>query len=241
LRDNVAMQSPSSPSAAVPASDSPDRTGQANHPKPSKPPDPALLRLPVGILLAAGLGSRFDPSGVRLKLLAALPGGPERGLPMAFVAARRLRHAVPRVVAVIRPGSDELADWLKQAGCELVIAPEAARGMGASMAAAIRATPSATGWLVALADMPSIAPATSSGIANALADSARRDAIIAPEFEGRRGHPVAFGADLAARLSALDGDTGARDLIKRGPVTLLPTLDAGVLRDIDTPADLAGL
>lgn len=29
----------------------------------------------TGILLAAGLGTRFDPSGLQNKLLATLPGG----------------------------------------------------------------------------------------------------------------------------------------------------------------------
>jgi molybdenum cofactor cytidylyltransferase len=50
----------------------------------------------TGILLAAGYGSRFDPSGLHNKLLATLPDG----TPVAFQSARRLLSAVSRVVAV---------------------------------------------------------------------------------------------------------------------------------------------
>ncbi|MEG1113919.1 MAG: nucleotidyltransferase family protein, partial [Janthinobacterium sp.] len=36
----------------------------------------------VGILLAAGRGRRFDPSGVQNKLLQPLAEGPHAGLPV---------------------------------------------------------------------------------------------------------------------------------------------------------------
>ncbi|MGV7246924.1 molybdopterin-guanine dinucleotide biosynthesis protein MobA, partial [Caballeronia sp. M23-90] len=44
----------------------------------------------TGILLAAGYGSRFDPSGLHNKLLATLPDG----TPVVFQSARRLLSAV---------------------------------------------------------------------------------------------------------------------------------------------------
>ena len=51
----------------------------------------------VGVLLAAGRGSRFDPAGVANKLLATLPDG----TPVAVQAARHLRQALGDVVAVV--------------------------------------------------------------------------------------------------------------------------------------------
>ena len=50
---------------------------------------------------------------------------------------------------------------------------------------------------------------------------------------------ILFGADHLPALAALTGDHGARDLLQRVAVNLLPVDDAGVLLDIDTPADLA--
>ncbi|MDN7922243.1 NTP transferase domain-containing protein, partial [Burkholderia gladioli] len=78
----------------------------------------------VGVLLAAGLGTRFDPSGQDSKLLAALPDG----TPVAVAAARRLRAVMPEVIAVVRPGAEVLAERLAIVGCRVLVAPEAAQG-----------------------------------------------------------------------------------------------------------------
>ncbi|MEJ0002654.1 MAG: nucleotidyltransferase family protein [Pararobbsia sp.] len=201
--------------------------------------------LPVGILLAAGLGSRFDPAGLRNKLTEPLPAGPNRGLAVAFVAARRMRAALPRVVAVVRPASlhlDTLSKLLADAGCEVIVSADAEHGMGAALAAAVRATADAPGWLVALADMPAIAPATIEDLATALTGpGADAETIVAPFYEGRRGHPVGFGPAHGPALARLDGDEGARGLLTTLPVRRFETLDAGVIRDVDTPLDLSAL
>lgn len=198
---------------------------------------------PVGILLAAGVGSRFDPTGAQNKLLARLPHGEYRGKPVAFAAAAHLRVALPRVVAVVRPRSDELIEHLSRAGCEIVVSGDAVRGMGASLAAAIQALragaapddATCTGCVVALADMPWILPATITAVAAAV-DSAA--AIVAPAYRHKRGHPVGFGAAYLDTLSTLDGDEGARRLLTGNTLKLIATEDAGVLRDVDTRADL---
>lgn len=189
--------------------------------------------LATGILLAAGLGTRFDPSGIHSKLLAPLPDG----TPVAVAAARRLAAAVPDVIAVVRPGAEKLAFLLNEAGCQVVYAADAERGMGASLAAGVRASGEATGWIVALADMPWIDTRTIEAIARALdADNA---SIVAPAYRGQRGHPVGFANRHHAALAALDGDAGARALLAAHPLALLELNDPAVLRDVDTPADLS--
>lgn len=186
----------------------------------------------VGILLAAGSGSRFGGD----KLLHPLADG----MPLALAAARGLLAACDRVVAVLRPGSEALAEHLAALGCTLVVAPEATLGMGHSLAAGVRASAEAGGWLVGLADMPGIAAATYQGVAAALRQG---HAIVAPVYQGRRGHPVGFAAVWYGALSNLQGDAGARAILVNYPaqVHLLPVADAGVLRDVDRPADLPGV
>jgi len=230
--------------------------------KPISTPAPLT---PTGILLAAGKGSRFDASGAANKLLAPLQHGAEVGLPVGFVAARRMRNALSRVIVVIDATSTHrqtLTTWFEKAGCEVLAIDHAADGMGSSLAAGIRASlvdtsenavanmatgdsaaerPSASpsaparGWIVALADMPMIAPATFQEIALALVDPGT---IVAPVYQGQRGHPVAFGAAHGPALAALAGDSGARALIDTLGYTALQTGDEGVLRDIDLPGDL---
>lgn len=182
----------------------------------------------VGVLLAAGEGRRFGGD----KLRHGLPGG----LTVAQSSARALRAACERVIAVLRPGSEGLARELAAEGVETLICDDAHFGMGHSLAAGVRATPHAAGWLVALADMPFIRPATCRAVADQLRAGA---ALAAPSLHGKRGHPVGFDARWGAALADLHGDEGARTLLAGHPVTLVAVDDPGILRDIDRREDLA--
>nr|WP_273163220.1 nucleotidyltransferase family protein [Massilia timonae] len=187
----------------------------------------------TGILLAAGRGRRFDPAGQRNKLLQRLPGGEL----VVAASARTLLAVFPRVVAVAPPDDGGVGDVLRQLGCEVTVCPDADGGMGLSLAHAIRHSLDAPGqgWLVALGDMPFVAPVTLQALAAAIEEGA---AIAAPLFEGRRGNPVAFGARHRDDLLALDGDQGARRLLAGSPVAAIDVPDPGILRDIDSPSDL---
>ena len=183
----------------------------------------------VGVLLAAGASTRFRAN----KLLHPLPDG----TPIAVAAARNLCAALDRVVAVVRPDVPELSRALGGAGVEVTVCPDAASGMGHSLAHAIAATPEASGWVVALADMPFVSPETIRRVAAALRDGAE---LAAPSYRGARGHPVAFAARYRHELESLTGDAGARAVLKRDHqrIRVVEVDDPGVLRDIDTPVDL---
>jgi molybdenum cofactor cytidylyltransferase len=107
--------------------------------------------------------------------------------------------------------------------------------MGASLAWGVRAAPAAAGWVIALADMPWVRSQTIAAIVAALRAGAP---IAAPECRGRRGHPVGFAAAYYPQLSVLSGDEGAKRLLGEQSVVLVATDDEGVLRDVDTRADL---
>jgi molybdenum cofactor cytidylyltransferase len=117
-----------------------------------------------------------------------------------------------------------------------------ARGMGASLAAAVQASDRADGWIVALGDMPLILPATIRAVAEAIAGGALIAAPVSPA-NGMRGHPVGFSAELRAELVALDADVGARSIILRhgDRVRLVPVADPGIFVDLDTREQLASL
>jgi molybdenum cofactor cytidylyltransferase len=185
----------------------------------------------VGILLAAGSGSRFDPTGMRNKLLQPLADG----RPVALAAASLMLRALPRVIAVLRPGADELAEMLATAGCDITFCADASAGMGASLAHALGLAADADGWIIALADMPHLQSETVQRLMEALAAGAQ---IAAPFYQGRRGNPVGFGRAHLQALLALSGDTGARALLGAHALTGIDVNDPGVLHDIDTPQDL---
>lgn len=183
----------------------------------------------VGILLAAGSASRYGGD----KLLAPL----EDGTPLGVRALINLAACVDRVVAVVRPGDRALAQALSDNGAEVTFCPHAADGMGQSLAWAIRATPLAKAWVIALADMPWIQVATTRRIIDALESGS---ALVAASHQGVRGHPVGFSRRYYGELAALSGDEGAKAILRahHRELQLIETDDAGVSRDIDTPADL---
>jgi molybdenum cofactor cytidylyltransferase len=186
---------------------------------------------PVGILLAAGRGRRFDPAGRRNKLLQRLPGGDL----VVVASARHLLSVLPKVIAVVPPQDGGVADALRALGCEVTVCLDADSGMAASLVHALRHSLPADAWLVALGDMPFVLPSTIQSLSDALAGGA---GIAAPVLNGRRGNPVGFGKAHLAELLALQGDQGARNILKSHPVTEVEVADPGILRDIDTSADL---
>ena len=191
----------------------------------------------TGILLAAGRGTRFGGA----KLLSPLPKtshGVGAGTAIGVASCLHLLSALPEVVAVVRPGDSMLASQLRSAGARVVECARANEGMGASLAYGIAAAADADGWIVALADMPWIAPATVVLLADALMAGA---GIVATSRIGVRGHPVGFASSHYGALAALTGDEGAKSILAahREHVQLIEVDDENVLRDVDTPADLA--
>ena len=182
----------------------------------------------AGILLAGGAARRFGGG----KLLHALPDG----TPIGVAAWHNLRAALDPVVVVVRRGDDALAARFGREGARVVVSEDAERGMGHSLASGVAATADAPGWVIALADMPGVRPATITAVAQAIADGAR---IALPVHNGERGHPVGFSAACRDELLALSGDSGARALLQRyaAEVVRLQVDDPGVLQDIDTRAD----
>lgn len=184
----------------------------------------------VGLLLAAGSGTRFGSDKLRHRLV--------HGVPIAVQAARHLRAVVPRVVAVVKPGADETRAALEAEGCEVVTCGNAHEGMGASLACAARAAGAADGYVVALGDMPFIRPSSIAAVREALEAGAP---LVAPFFHRRRGHPVGIAGRFRAELEACTGDAGARALLEAHAAELakVPVGDPGVIRDVDQPSDLA--
>jgi molybdenum cofactor cytidylyltransferase len=192
----------------------------------------------VAVLLAAGRGERYARAagaGAN-KLLAHLPDG----MPVAAAALRRLRDAlgdVVPVIAVVRAGDAALAALLRAGGAQVLASESAARGMGASLADGARAVADGSALLVALADMPAIAAPTYHAVRDALAAGA---SIVQPRLGALPGHPVGFAARWLPALRTLDGDSGARGLLRAhaGEIHALALDDPGCVRDIDLPRDL---
>jgi CTP:molybdopterin cytidylyltransferase MocA len=142
------------------------------------------------------------------------------------------------VLVTLPPGGAARAavlDGLAVARCEV---PEAAEGMAASLRAGAgwaRAR-GACGLMVLLPDMPDL---TEADIRSALQAYDDKSILRATTEGGQPGHPVIFPAALLPEMAALRGDAGARDLLSRHPVRLLPLPGTRAITDLDTPEDWA--
>jgi molybdenum cofactor cytidylyltransferase len=189
---------------------------------------PILAGPVTGILLAAGSSTRFG--GHKLSHLID-------GVPMALRSANAMKAALGAVLVAMRPG-DALAPTISATGIEVIFCDRASEGMGGTLAQAVAAAPAGgAGYVIALADMPFIAPTSIRAVADAIVRGA---AVAVPTYRGERGHPVGLSSAYRDALLALAGDAGARALVRRDArhLMLVAVDDPGVLRDIDTPADL---
>ncbi len=190
----------------------------------------SLITMIQGILLAAGASRRFGAD----KLTQRLPDGEQ----VAVRACRNLLSSTDKVLAVVRPNSPVLTRQLQTLGAEVIVCVDSELGMGVSLAFAIRACPHANGWVIALADMPWIMPTTIEKVTNELRAGAK---IVAPCWQGQRGHPVGFSKIFGSELAQLQGDSGAKSLLQTHiqQLKLIDCNDPGVLQDIDHPTDLS--
>jgi molybdenum cofactor cytidylyltransferase len=171
------------------------------------------MTAPVVIVLASGRGERFIASGGTGSKLHALLGG--------------------------RPVLERTLDAVRASGLAWHLEDQGHPGMGDSIAAAVRATAHAGGWLILPGDLPLVRPQSLQAVAAALA----RHAVVVPHYRGRRGHPVGFAAVCGAALMRLQGPEGAAPVLRAqsaaNAAAQLDLDDAGIVADIDTLQDLA--
>jgi molybdenum cofactor cytidylyltransferase len=194
------------------------------------------LELPVAcVVLAAGLSRRMGRDKLREDLggLTVL----EQTLAGALSSGAR------EVIVVTRP---ESAGWVKSlpAGdrVRVVVNHSYLRGQSTSIRTGIEACAGVQAVIFALGDQPLVGAAVYDGLRS---KHARTLCLAAyPTFAGWRGNPVLFDRRTFPLLLGLEGDTGGRavlDALPGGEALAVPVDDSGVLTDIDTPEDLAGL
>jgi len=187
----------------------------------------------AGLLLAAGGGSRY--------------GGPkalvELGGELLVDRAAHLLEAGGCAPVLVVLGAH--ADRVRAATDlpDVVVAPDWADGMGASLRAGLAALAEgpAQACVIALVDQPLVGSAAVDRLRSAWESGA---VAAVATYGGRPRNPVLLDrtvwADVAAAAS---GDAGARTWLRGHPdqVTPVPCDDTGSPYDIDTTEDLAAL
>jgi molybdenum cofactor cytidylyltransferase len=182
------------------------------------------------LLLAAGISRRFNGDKRRARITV------DQSL-LEYTLASLSDSGLPIRVCLRDEVSD--AGWVGvlPGAATLLFCQRSREGMGVTLAQGIAACDDWSATLVALADMPFVRPQT----VLHLARHVNENRIVAPRYDGRRGHPVAFGRRYYPGLRALQGDRGAQQLLREHAeaVSWIDVDDPGVLVDVDTPEDLA--
>jgi molybdenum cofactor cytidylyltransferase len=176
-----------------------------------------------GLVLAAGAGTRF---GDQPKQLAELDGRP---LLEWAVRAQCDAPAIERVVVVLGSGAKRIRETVDFGRAEPIICRDWATGQSASLRFGVAALAEADTIVVTLGD----APLLPSSLVQRFAGEPPGSRAV---YDGRPGHPVVLGAEQIAALTAVDGDVGARGLLRGTGEIEVGHLCSG--RDVDTPEDL---
>jgi molybdenum cofactor cytidylyltransferase len=187
----------------------------------------------VGLVLAAGAGSRFGGG----KLLAPLAGRPVLQHVLDALAAA----GVGDVVVVLGRDSADVEAAIAWRTERRVVNPEPERGLSTSLRigfeAVADAASAASAVLVALGDQPLVSVDVIRALLDAPEDAARP--IVVPAYTDEHGRnpvlvrPAAFGLVVGAT-----GDRGLGPIIAANPGSVLEVPVAGGNPDVDTPADL---
>lgn len=184
----------------------------------------------LGVLLAAGAGSRF--TGPTHKLLNLVDGEP-----IVSRALRSMRSAGLDGWVVIT-GAVDLSGQVPGGLPDVVTChnPDWSTGQRSSVLCGIRYAREHgfDAVVIGLADQPFIAPDAWDTVASG------ESPIVVATYGGRRGNPVKLDAvvwDLFESLRS-DPDEGARTLIGMHPELVLEVACNGASADIDTPEDL---
>ncbi|MDH4170039.1 MAG: nucleotidyltransferase family protein [Acidimicrobiia bacterium] len=179
----------------------------------------------AGVVLAAGAGSRF--AGGEHKLLA-----PFRGRPLVTWAVEAARQADGIAEVIVVTGAVTLGHLLPEDVVE-VPNPDWRSGQASSVRAGVLAA-GRRGHdvaVVGLADSPLVPASAWSAVAAATGD------IATATFDGRRRPPVRLAAAVWDDLP-VDGDEGARVLLRGWPDRVREVACQGDPVDIDTLEDL---
>ncbi|HEY4872312.1 MAG TPA: nucleotidyltransferase family protein [Candidatus Dormibacteraeota bacterium] len=183
-------------------------------------------RLIAGILLSAGLSTRFG----RQKLLQ-----PYRGELLVRKTARCFLEAGLQPVVVVVSTDPAFGDAL--AGLPLIMVENARPedGISSSIAIGLSALPETTSAaLIGVADQPNLSAEAVEELVQAY--SAGR--IVVPRFGDHRGNPPVFDRRFFAELIELRGDRGGQIVVNAHPEAVIEvSLAEAIGADVDRPED----
>ncbi len=181
------------------------------------------------VLLAAGASRRLG----RAKQLVEIDGEP-----LLRRAARALLATQPlETIVVLGHEAERMREALDGLAVRCIVAPDHAEGLSASLHAGLAALDArCDGALVALTDQPALHADHLLALREAW--RARPVHAAASAYAGVLGVPALLPRGWFADLARLDGDVGARGLLRARAAAVIAVAAPALERDVDTEADL---
>jgi molybdenum cofactor cytidylyltransferase len=195
-----------------------------------------------GLILAAGASSRMG----REKALLPWPPANSGGATLLSSAIAALQPFAARIVVVASKNADKLAPVIASAGASMARNPAPERGQFSSLQIGLRQV-LALGCDAAMITPVDCPPLSASSLQ--LLCQAFEQALgsgrwaVAPEHNGRRGHPLLAARPLIDAFLAAPLTGNARD-VKRAHAQHLASIhvpDPGLIADLNTPEQYAAL
>jgi molybdenum cofactor cytidylyltransferase len=186
------------------------------------------------VVLAAGRSTRM---GGPNKLLEEVGGRPL----VRIAAEAALASRAHPVVVVTGHQAERVEAALAGLDLAFVANPAFAEGLSTSVAAGIAALPDdCDAAIICLGDMPKVDAGLIDRVIAGF-EPARGLLIVVPTVEGRRGNPVLFARRFFGALQHLEGDAGARQILKAHAEAIAEVAveGDGAALDLDTPEALA--
>lgn len=179
-----------------------------------------------GIILAAGEGKRAG--GSKLSRIIS-------GKPMLEHVINAVKNSKVDEILVITGFEREFGEYLaKKYGIKSYHNAFYKIGMSTSLKLGVSKIPDEfSAFLVFLGDMPYIKTSTINAIVDAYKTSNSR--IIVPVFNDKSGHPVLLSCLFKEEIFEIDGDIGAREIVKKHEeeIKYVSVDDEGIIKDID--------
>ena len=186
------------------------------------------------VLLAAGRSKRFGDAN---KLLAEVKGEPL----VRRVASALLGSHAEQVVVVVGHEAAKVAAALKGLDVQRVFNADFEEGLASSLRSGIDALPAeARGAMIVLADMPGITARLVDRLIDRFEKEEGLKIVYPADADGEQGNPVIWPRAVFPELLALEGDKGAKALLKEHADDCVAVTVKGnaPFRDIDKPGDL---
>jgi molybdenum cofactor cytidylyltransferase len=204
------------------------------HPRRAQAPAASAPKVDV-LLLAAGSSTRMRGAD---KLMQEVEGTPL----LRRLAVEMTNSGADDVLVVLPAEAPSRHGALSDLPVQKVTAHRATDGMSASLAAGIAAlSEHCDAVVIALADMPEVTAHHVDQLIAAYSPGDGREICRAVTADGAPGHPVLFGRRFFENLALMQGDRGARDLLRQAVdfVVDVPTAGDTATVDLDTPEDWA--